>query len=267
MRPLTNFMPAQSLTSDSLSTVVYTMTLLSMHSPPHPYSLLSTSTTINTTALTPHTLTPDCSINQWFKIPYAVAPLGNLRWHAPQPIDSRDPWGSGLDPIDATRPGPACVQGNPAWQWTDFNRPPDTLGSEDCLHINVMVPDVRPGPLPVLVKIHGGGYAQGSADWSDGFAVLKHTKGGVVYVSMQYRLGAYGFLASEEVKADGVANAGLLDQRLALNFIKKYVNKFGGDPDRITIFGGSAGGGSVTAHLMMFGAKKETPFRAAVAGE
>jgi carboxylesterase type B len=161
------------------------------------------------------------------------------------------------------------VQGNPAWQWADFNNPPDPKGSEDCLYLNIMAPANRPvgAPLlPVLVKIHSGGYVQGSADWTDGYTLMKHTHGGILYVSIQYRLGVYGFLASNAVVSDGVANAGLLDQRLALNWIRKYISRFGGDGERITIEGGAAGGGSVSLHLMMFGGKSDPPFRGAIAG-
>lgn len=120
--------------------------------------------------------------------------------------------------------------------------------------------------LPVFVKIHGGGYVQGQADIIDGFALLKHSRNGIVYVSLQYRLGAYGFLASEDVRSDGVANAGLLDQRLAMNFVQKYIHLFGGDKSKVTVHGGSAGGGAVSLHLMMFGGKKTLPFQAAIAG-
>lgn len=132
-----------------------------------------------------------------------------------------------------------------------------------------MAPANRPvgAPLlPVLVKIHSGGYVQGSADWTDGYTLMKHTHGGILYVSIQYRLGVYGFLASNAVVSDGVANAGLLDQRLALNWIRKYISRFGGDGERITIEGGAAGGGSVSLHLMMFGGKSDPPFRGAIAG-
>jgi carboxylesterase type B len=120
--------------------------------------------------------------------------------------------------------------------------------------------------VPVLVRIHGGGYVQGQSRLEDGYSLLRHSRGGIVFVSIQYRLGVYGFLASEAVKSDGVANAGLLDQRLALNWVSKYIGKFGGDNEKIVVDGGNAGGGSVGLHLMMFGGKREPPFSGAIAG-
>jgi carboxylesterase type B len=126
----------------------------------------------------------------------------------------------------------------------------------------------KPGDekLPVLVKIHGGGYVAGRAQLEDGYSLLRHSRGGLVFVSIQYRLGVYGFLASEAVKGDGVANAGLLDQRLAMNWVSKYIEKFGGDPDKVVIDGGNAGGGSIGLHLTMFGGRNAPPFNGAIIG-
>lgn len=92
------------------------------------------------------------------------------------------------------------------------------------------------------------------------------SNGSVIYVQIQYRLGALGFLSSQELKENGTANAGLLDQRLALQWVQKYISFFGGDPTKVTIWGGSAGGSSVVAQLMLGGGEANPPFRAAIAG-
>ena len=98
--------------------------------------------------------------------------------------------------------------------------------------------------LPVLVMIHGGGYTQGSAYGNSYQGMINASHGSMIYVSTQYRLGAYGFLSSAEVRENGQANAGLLDQRSALDWIQRNIRSFGGDPSKVTIVGGSAGGGS-----------------------
>jgi len=89
--------------------------------------------------------------------------------------------------------------------------------------------------LPIIVQIHGGGYAGGNSESYPGYALLNQSMGNLIYVSIQYRLGAIGFLSSAEIRENGVANAGLLDQRLALNWVQKYARFFGGDPTKVTI--------------------------------
>lgn len=141
--------------------------------------------------------------------------------------------------------------------------------SEDCLHLDVIVPN-RPSSsdLPVLVQIHGGGYTFGNSLTYDGQQFTAAANGSLIWVQIQYRLGPYGFLSSDEIKANGTANAGLLDQREALEWVRRHIGAFGGDPDRVTIWGGSAGGGSVTSQLMLYGGSDPNPpFAAAIAGE
>ena len=139
-------------------------------------------------------------------------------------------------------------------------------GVEDCLILDVYVPQTpRSASLPVLVEIHGGGYATGYTTYYDGHSLVQHAAGAMIYVSIQYRLGPYGWLAAKDVVADGTANAGLLDQRLALEWVSNHISAFGGDPNQITISGGSAGGGSVTAQLTMYNATLPKIFRAAIA--
>jgi carboxylesterase type B len=110
------------------------------------------------------------------------------------------------------------------------------------------------------------GYTGGSSETAPGDALVYGSRGTLIYVSIQYRLGAYGFLGSAEVLENGAANVGLLDQRAALNWIQRYISKFGGDPSKVTIIGGSAGGGSVSHQMILYGGVSSPPFRAAIAG-
>lgn len=181
-------------------------------------------------------------VRAFLAIPYAEAPVGDLAWRPPQP---RAPW---TDPFDAREPGPACPQsrGGPSAAFLELPEP-----AADCLSLDVWSPeDAR--DLPVLVWIHGGGFSQGSAHMTyyqgDDLAAED-----VVVVGMNYRLGPFGFLATEGMAAedpDGAAgNYGLLDQRLALAWVRENVEAFGGDPGNVTIMGESAGGFSVCGHL------------------
>jgi carboxylesterase type B len=169
--------------------------------------------------------------------------------------------------VDATQPGLPCIQTLPAWERKPLADLPK--GTEDCLRLDILAPDHASSSsrLPVLVKIHGGGFVSGRSEISTGQSLLNHSNGAFLFVSFQYRLGPFGFLGSKAVQNDGAANAGLLDQRVALEWIKRYIHHFGGDPNAITVAGGSAGGGSVTAQMMLYGATKPPPFKAAIAGE
>lgn len=95
--------------------------------------------------------------------------------------------------------------------------------------------------------------------------MVNASSGNIIYVSIQYRLGLFGFLGGAEVAQNGVLNAGLLDQRAALDWVQRNIRGFGGDPSKVTIWGGSAGGGSVTYQLIAGGAYDEPPFSAAIA--
>lgn len=94
--------------------------------------------------------------------------------------------------------------------------------------------------------------------------LLNQSQSGIIYVSIQYRLAVFGFLSSAEVRENGVANAGLLDQRAALNWVQRNIRAFGGDPSKVTIIGGSAGGGSVMNQMILYGGVSNPPFRAAI---
>ncbi|KAK3987546.1 putative lipase [Cladorrhinum sp. PSN332] len=176
-------------------------------------------------------------LNQWKGVRFAKAPTGSLRWQAP-----RFPNLDLAAPItDANAAGPTCPQHLPSVPGT-FPIP----GDEDCLFLNVQAPAGASG-LPVIVWIHGGGYGLGDASQDLSLLINENGKS-FIGVSIQYRIGAFGFLASQEVKDNGVVNAGILDQALALAWVKLHICKFGGDPSKITIAGQSAGAGSVMYH-------------------
>ncbi|MFJ6197285.1 carboxylesterase/lipase family protein [Micromonospora sp. NPDC092111] len=167
-------------------------------------------------------------------IPYAAAPVGELRWRSPRPAAA---WSATRD---ATRPGPGCAQ--PAGMPMD--RPSI---AEDCLYLNVTTPPVRSAgeSLPVLVWLHGGHFFLGQGDTWGGRGLA--AQGDVVVVTLNYRLGALGFLTHPDVGGSG--NFGLEDQQAALRWVRANVAAFGGDPRNVTLAGQSAGATSVCAHL------------------
>ncbi len=171
-------------------------------------------------------------------IPYAAPPLGRLRWRAPQPAVA---W-KGVRVAD--RFGPICMQPVSPEPWTD-SQPM----SEDCLYLNVFRPTGNTQHLPVLFWIPGGGLLTGSGSRPeyDGKALARK---GVIVVTINYRLGRFGFFAHPELSkenADGgrLFNYGLMDEIAALNWVKNNIAHFGGDHAKVTIFGESAGGASV----------------------
>ncbi|KAK3673376.1 hypothetical protein LTR78_006609 [Recurvomyces mirabilis] len=196
-------------------------------------------------------------------IQYAQAPIGPLRWQKPHAIEASNEYDGAT--LNATTVAPICYGSLPR-SIVPANFPGIPGGSEDCLILDVLVPNrPRSTRLPVIVQIHGGGYTFGSAQSYPGDALVHSANGSVVYVSIQYRLGLFGFLGGSQVAENGVLNAGLLDQRAALEWVQRNVRSFGGDPARVTIWGGSAGGGSVTLQLMAAGAVDTPPFSAAIA--
>ncbi|RDX48880.1 carotenoid ester lipase precursor [Lentinus brumalis] len=216
--------------------------------------------------------TSDGVASKFLGIPFGKAPVGDLRFNLPVAVEPYT--GTHV----ATSFGPACPQ-----QAFDF---PELSGlaenatnfivnsifqviepsAEDCLSINVVVPaGTKPdAKLPVAVWIFGGGFELGGTSMYDGGVIVKRSielGEPIVYVSMNYRVSAYGFLASKEVKEAGVGNLGLQDQRLALRWVQKYIGAFGGDPTKVTIWGESAGAISVALHMVTNGGNTEGLFR------
>jgi para-nitrobenzyl esterase len=173
-------------------------------------------------------------------IPFAKPPVGDLRWLPPK---REEPWN---DVRDATRFSAESAQSPfPMAQLFGGEQP---ANSEDSLYLNVWTPGLDDARRPVMVWIHGGAFMNGSGTtpWYDGTRFVKH--GDVVIVTINYRLASFGFLHLADLFGDelaGSANAGILDQIAALEWVRDNIEAFGGDPDRVTIFGESAGGGSV----------------------
>ncbi|XP_072492058.1 cocaine esterase-like isoform X2 [Notamacropus eugenii] len=187
----------------------------------------------------------DKGVNIFLGIPFAKPPVGALRFSPPQPPDS---WSNVRD---ATSHPPACLQDITLLEkMAKFTKMKilTTANSEDCLYLNVYVPvHVKErAKLPVMVWIHGGGLTFGSASIYDG-SILSASQN-VVVVTIQYRLGVLGFFSTGDEYAPG--NWGYLDQVAALKWVHKNIAHFGGDPDLVTIFGESAGGRSVSSHVL-----------------
>lgn len=183
-------------------------------------------------------------------IPFAAPPVGKNRWKAPQPCEN---W-SGIR--NAYSFGPISVQDTPGLGTDIYSREwhvdPDIEMNEDCLYLNVWTgADSDKDKLPVLVWIFGGGFQWGYTAEME-FNGENIAKRGVVVVSINYRLAALGFLAHPEItkeNPDAPANFGLLDQLAGLEWVKKNISAFGGNPDNITLAGQSAGGASVLSHI------------------
>jgi carboxylesterase type B len=176
-------------------------------------------------------------VEHFLGLPYAQPPVGELRWRPPAPASA---W-------EGVRQ--ATAYGNRCPAQTSMNGP--RSDTEDCLYLNVHRPaTARPGQrLPVYVWIHGGGLIYGSANQHDG-TMIAH-RAGVIVVTINYRLGLFGFLAHPALtqEAGQSGNYGLLDQQAALRWVQRNIAAFGGDPRQVTLGGESAGGQSVCAHL------------------
>lgn len=214
------------------------------------------------------------SVSEFLGIPFAQPPVGDLRFRLPQPISSYN--GS----FTVTSFGPACPQ-----QSVDLpivsGLAQDAIDyivnsiyglvfpdDEDCLTLNVIKPAsaTANSKLPVAVWIFGGGFELGSPSMYDGSAIVQRSIDlgqPLVYVSMNYRVSGFGFMPGEEIKAAGVGNLGLQDQRQALRWVQKYIGQFGGDPTKVTIWGESAGAISVSLQMLANNGNTEGLFRSA----
>ncbi|EME77640.1 uncharacterized protein MYCFIDRAFT_191094 [Pseudocercospora fijiensis CIRAD86] len=231
-------------------------------------------------------------------IRYAQPPTGDLRFRAPQPpLKDRSV-------IRTGEIGRICPQASPAWlllasefipQYlqgktnfspSDFNTSSSGSGAlpaqdprttEDCLFLDVHVPknifdkrnENKNEGAPVLVWIYGGGYTggdKGSTGNPAGLIARSQDNGnsGIIYVALNYRLGAFGWLSGPTFQQNGTANAAFYDQRLAIEWVKQNIKKFGGDPNRITLIGESAGGGSIMHQITAFGGQKPIAFQQAI---
>ncbi|KAH9399674.1 hypothetical protein TYRP_017664 [Tyrophagus putrescentiae] len=193
-------------------------------------------------------------VHRFLGIPYAKAPVGQFRFRRPVPLDT--PWS---EPLQATQWPPQC----PQFSATPFNKAcepyfKNSTHSEDCLKLNIWSPDVsgvfsaaEEGSLkrPVLVWIHGGGLVAGTASFDLYDGELFASEHDLVFVSFNYRLGTLGFFTAKSVP-DINGNQGLFDQVAALQWVQENIRCFGGDPNKVTIMGQSAGSWSVSLHIL-----------------
>lgn len=186
----------------------------------------------------------DPRITVFKSLPFAAPPVGELRWRPPQPVKD---W-EGVYDASRFKPIAAQSRNDHRFYMHEFYQQEEPM-DEDCLYLDVYTPAKSAEErLPVLFFIHGGGYSTGYSYEmeTDGEAICKR---GVIYVSINYRLGVLGYLAHQELTAEsgygGSGNYGLLDQIAALKWVRENIAAFGGDPDNITIFGQSAGAFSV----------------------
>ncbi|KAI9710447.1 MAG: hypothetical protein M1812_007415 [Candelaria pacifica] len=227
-------------------------------------------------------------------IRFGEPPVGDLRFAAPVEAQQNLTIQSGLDER-------ICIQGFPTWTqlgatWLPLYLSGNTAGidgflanpplldptklpamgpteTEDCLFLDVVVPQgifenrTESGLAPVLVWIYGGGYAFGNKKANaNPYGLIDRSGDGIVYVAINYRLGAFGWLGGSSLKdANAIPNAGLYDQRLALDWVQKYIHLFGGDASRVTVMGESAGGGSIMHHITAYGGSgAAAPFHQAI---
>lgn len=191
------------------------------------------------------TRSSDQQIISFKGIPFAAPPVGPLRWKAPQPVS---PW-QGIKDCSRFSASPMQPKPAPFSMWTSEFLIPEEPISEDCLYLNVWTSSATKNKKkPVLVWIYGGGFSSGGSACPiyDGEALARKD---IVVVSINYRVGIFGFFAHPELKEDGEksGNFGLLDQIAALQWIKENIQSFGGDPKQVTIAGQSAGAMSVNA--------------------
>ncbi|KAL3462275.1 Alpha/Beta hydrolase protein [Aspergillus heterothallicus] len=190
-------------------------------------------------------------VDQFLGLRYAAAPLGQLRWRAPQdPIPV-----AGIQNADEFPP--ICV---------GLGEKVDSNKTEDCLFVNVWAPSnaTKGSRLPVWVYIQGGGFVTNANANYNGTKLVVESGHGIVLVNFNYRVGPLGFLTGDQVQRNGDLNVGLLDQRKLLRWVQQFIHLFGGDPSHVVIHGASAGAVSVTHHLTAYGGRNEGLFVGAV---
>ncbi|KAI1270643.1 alpha/beta-hydrolase [Xylariaceae sp. FL1019] len=186
----------------------------------------------------------NAGIDEYLGMRYAQAPVGNLRWRAPQ-----DPLV--VDEIQSADEFKAICIGH--------GQTPSNTTDEDCLYVNVFKPSEAnsTSKLPVWLYIQGGGYASNSDYNFNGTEVIQKSGNGIVFVNFNYRVSLYGFLSSERIREDGDLNVGLLDQRKVFEWVRDHISEFGGDPDHVVLHGTSAGAGSVSHHLTAYNGRDD----------
>ncbi|EJC97529.1 alpha/beta-hydrolase [Fomitiporia mediterranea MF3/22] len=204
------------------------------------------------------------NITDFFAVRYAAPPVGKLRFQAPAPPLNMRAQGVQLANTQPQACPMAGSGSNSTTPFRDLSNNKDRRQNteiEDCLFLNVHVSgEINPkARMPVVFWIHGGGYVAGSTSGQNGSDLIREASGGIVAVELEYRLGVFGFLPGSEVKKRGALNAGLLDQQFALQWVQKNIHLFGGDASRVTIWGESAGAGSVLQHMVAHGGNTQPP--------
>ncbi|KAJ5652924.1 hypothetical protein N7507_010350 [Penicillium longicatenatum] len=191
-------------------------------------------------------------VDEFLGMRYAKAPVGELRFRAPQDPESTD------EVLDASSFGPVCV---------GVGQTAGASFAEDCLFVNIYRPNnaSTTANLPVWVFISGGGYADISNANFNGSEVVQRSGHGIVLVNFNYRVGVLGFLAGKELRKNGDLNVGLLDQRKLLSWVQQHIHRFGGNPDHVVIHGDSAGAGSVAHHVTAYEGRDMNLFAGAIA--
>ncbi|KAJ7661360.1 carotenoid ester lipase precursor [Mycena polygramma] len=215
-------------------------------------------------------------------IPFALPPVGDLRFHLPVPVPPYSRPYSAAGPaiacpqqriVSPIQLGPLVLLDEAAKLISKTVFETFTPSQEDCLTINVIksATATPTSKLPVVVWIFGGGFEMGSStpgeSQIDGPLVVERsiTVGQeVIWVAMNYRVSAFGFLAGKEVRAAGIGNLGLHDQREALRWVQRYIQEFGGDPNQVTLWGESAGAISISLHMLAFGGTTDGLFHGAI---
>ncbi|KAF2804763.1 alpha/beta-hydrolase [Mytilinidion resinicola] len=204
-------------------------------------------------------------------IRFAEPPMGDLRFEAPVPPRTTN------RTVNDGSAGFICPQAYPAWilaaEGLSAAPPPSPSENEDCLFLDVAVPQAifngTQKGAAVLAWVYGGGYTLGTKAGSPAGLIARSeqaTGQGIIYVAMNYRLGLFGWLSGSTYQSqNGTANAGLYDQRLAFDWVQKYIHLFGGDPNRVTVIGESAGAGSIEHQITAYGGSKgKVPFQQAI---